>query len=133
MAAARFDNHWEGSDPAAHWGREGRRGSSPGESDFIPKIKTTFRAPFPTMVCGNLQHPCSPLCIGKMPLSCASTRRKMHDDEDARRDKLTALENGLCDLQILAIEAEMEMTSALLRMAILDVRQAMGFPRKLDG
>lgn len=57
----------------------------------------------------------------------------MHDDEDVRRDKLTALEDGICDLQILAIEAEMEMTSALLRMAILDVRQAMGFQRKLDG
>jgi hypothetical protein len=57
----------------------------------------------------------------------------MHDDEDARRDKLTALEDGLCDLQILAVEAELEMTSALLRMAILDVRQAMEFQKKLDG
>jgi len=57
----------------------------------------------------------------------------MGDDETERRDKLLTLEDGLCDLQVLAVEAGAETTSALLRMAILDVRQAMGFQRKLDG
>ena len=57
----------------------------------------------------------------------------MGDDEDERRDKLLRLEDGLCDLQILAVEAGSETTSALLRMAILDVRQMLGFPKKLDG
>jgi len=57
----------------------------------------------------------------------------MGDDEAERRDKLLTLEDGLCDLQILAVEAGAETTSALLRMAILDVRQMLGFPKKLDG
>jgi hypothetical protein len=57
----------------------------------------------------------------------------MGDEDAERRDKLLALEDGLCDLQILAVEAGVETTSALLRMAILDVRQAMGFAKRLDG
>ena len=57
----------------------------------------------------------------------------MGDDEAERRDKLLLLEDGLCDLQILAVEAGAEMTSALIRMAILDVRQILGFGKRLDG
>ncbi|WP_398471613.1 hypothetical protein [Tardiphaga sp.] len=57
----------------------------------------------------------------------------MGDEDAERRDKLLALEDGLCDLQILAVEAGVETTSALLRMAILDVRETLGFPKKLDG
>lgn len=57
----------------------------------------------------------------------------MGDDEAERRDKLLTLEDSLCDLQILAVEAGVETTSALLRMAILDVRQALGMGRRLDG
>ncbi len=56
----------------------------------------------------------------------------MGDDADADRDRLQTLEDGLCDLQILAVEAKLETTSALLRMAILDVREAMGFKRCFD-
>jgi hypothetical protein len=56
----------------------------------------------------------------------------MGDDEDGARDRLLALEDGLCDLQILAVEAKLETTSALLRMAIMDVREALGFNRPLD-
>lgn len=50
-----------------------------------------------------------------------------------RRDGLLTLEDGLIDMQNLSVELKMETTAALLRMAILDVRQAMGFCRKLDG
>jgi hypothetical protein len=50
-----------------------------------------------------------------------------------RRLDLATLEDGLCDLQVMAVELKMETTDALLRMAILDVRQAMGFRKKLDG
>ena len=56
----------------------------------------------------------------------------MGDDADADRDRLQTLEEGLCDLQILAAEAQLETTSALLRMAILDAREAMGFKRCFD-
>jgi hypothetical protein len=57
----------------------------------------------------------------------------MGDEDAERRDKLLTLEDALCDLQILAVEAGVETTSALLRMAILDVRETLGFPKKLDG
>lgn len=50
-----------------------------------------------------------------------------------RRLDLATLEDALCDLQIMAVELKMETTNALLRMAILDVRQAMGFLKKLHG
>lgn len=36
----------------------------------------------------------------------------MGDDADADRDRLQTLEDGLCDLQILAVEAKLETTSA---------------------
>jgi len=52
---------------------------------------------------------------------------------DDRRDGLLALEDGLIDMQNLSVELKMETTAALLRMAILDVRQAVGFLRPLDG
>jgi len=57
----------------------------------------------------------------------------MPDDGDASRDLLMDLEAGLCDLQDMAAEAKLEMTATLLRMALLDVRKAMGFKRPLDG
>lgn len=57
----------------------------------------------------------------------------MGDKEAERRDRLVTLEDTLCDLQILAVEAGLETTSALLRMAILDVRKALGFAKRLDG
>ena len=57
----------------------------------------------------------------------------MGEEDAERRDKLLKLEDSLCDLQVLAVEAGVETTSALLRMAILDVRQALGFARRLDG
>jgi len=57
----------------------------------------------------------------------------MGDDDLEKRDKLLALEDGLCELQERAVEAGLETTSALLRMAILDVREALGFARRLDG
>ncbi len=52
---------------------------------------------------------------------------------DNRRDGLLSLEDGLIDMQNLSVELKMETTAALLRMAILDVRQAMGFLKRLNG
>ena len=54
-------------------------------------------------------------------------------DANERRDGLLSLEDGLIDMQNLSVELKMETTAALLRMAILDVRQAMGFLKRLDG
>jgi riboflavin biosynthesis pyrimidine reductase len=55
----------------------------------------------------------------------------MGGEDLEKRDKLLALEDGLCDLQELAVEAGAETTSALLRAAILDVRQASASPNVL--
>lgn len=41
--------------------------------------------------------------------------------DDARRDGLSYLEDGLVDLRDLAVALKMETTTSLLRMAILDV------------
>lgn len=57
----------------------------------------------------------------------------MPDDGERSRDLLVDLEEALCDLQDMAVEAKLETTASLLRMALLDVRKAMGFKRAPDG
>lgn len=51
-------------------------------------------------------------------------KRQGSGADNERRLDLATLVDGLCDLQVLAVELKMETSDALLRMAILDVRQA---------
>jgi hypothetical protein len=54
------------------------------------------------------------------------------DGANERRDGLLSLEDKLIDLQDFAVELRMETTAALLRMALLDVREELGFKRTLN-
>lgn len=128
----------KGSDPAARLGVVKDGGYLPQVKATSPGDQTRTVCSVPAQLCDELLH--SLVERGSHnPVFVIETSRSLEmqdqgsDAEGERRLDLATLEDGLCDLQIMAVELKMETTDALLRMAILDVRQAMGFRKMLDG